>query len=184
MADPHTLLLFALAALAVNLAPGPDMLYVLARSAAQGPRPGIAAAAGVFGGCCVHMAAAALGFAALLAAFPWSLLVMKYAGCAYLCYLGAKALLSAARTAELQPLEPVPLSRAFAQGALTNVLNPKVALFFLAFLPQFASAEASLPVWLQMLLLGLWFNLGGLVVNVAVAGRRGPSSSPSAQSWR
>lgn len=169
MPDINTLLVFALAGLIVNLAPGQDMLYVIARSLAQGRPAGIAAATGVFAGCFLHIFAAAFGVAGVLAAFPWSFTVIKYAGCAYLLYLGARAFLGASRQEPIRQLAPEPLSRAFRQGTLTNMLNPKVALFFLAFLPQFANAQFGFPVWLQMLVLGVWFNVSGLIVNAAVA---------------
>jgi threonine/homoserine/homoserine lactone efflux protein len=169
MADINTLLVFALAGLVVNLAPGQDMLYVIARSISQGRRPGLASALGVFGGCFLHIVAAAFGLAGLLAAFPWSFAAIKYLGCGYLLYLGVRALLSAAQQDRVDTLRAASTFRAFRQGALTNALNPKVALFFLAFLPQFASAQWAFPVWLQMLLLGLWFNVSGLIVNGAVA---------------
>ena len=169
MPDLNTFLVFALAGLVVNLAPGQDMLYVIARSISQGRAAGLASAAGVFAGCFVHIFAAAFGLAGLLAAFPWSFTLVKFAGCAYLIYLGMRALVGASTQTTVARLAPQPLWAAFRQGAVTNVLNPKVALFFLAFLPQFAGAEFTFPIWLQLLLLGIWFNVGGLIVNGAVA---------------
>lgn len=167
MFDIHTLALFLTATLALNLTPGPDMLYVIARSAAEGRRAGIVSALGIAGGTLVHTAAVALGVVSLLAAVPVAFLIVKYSGAAYLIYLGIRALASdAALTAPV--VERGRLSAVFRQGVITNVLNPKVALFFLAFLPQFVD-PAKGPVALQIVLLGLLFNTSGTIVNIVVA---------------
>lgn len=189
MFDSHTLLLFLTATLALNLTPGPDMLYVIARSAAEGRKAGIVSALGIAAGTIVHTAAVALGVVSLLAAVPVAFLIVKYAGAAYLIYLGVRALRSSsAITAPV--IERARLSGIFRQGVITNVLNPKVALFFLAFLPQFVD-PAKGPVALQIILLGLLFNTSGTLVNIGVAllaSRAGQWSrsrfaAPSAMRW-
>lgn len=165
--DAAALALFMTAGLALNLAPGPDMLYVIARSVADGRRAGAAAALGIFAGCLVHIFAAAFGLAALLRLVPAAYLAVKYAGALYLLWVGARMIVQA-QPGRPPTLERAALARIFRQGAVTNLLNPKVALFFLAFLPQFVDAEAAHPA-LQMLLLGMLFNASGLIVNGGVA---------------
>lgn len=163
----HDWILFATATLALNLTPGPDMLYVSARSIAQGRRAGILSALGVAGGCCVHTLLVAFGLAGLLARFPAAYDTLRYAGAVYLIYLGIRMLVE---EVDHSPRGPAVQSgrRVFMQGLITNVLNPKVALFFLAFLPQFAEpARGALAP--QILLLGLLFNLSGTLVNLGVA---------------
>src|ERR1700739_1420392 len=118
---------FLIAAFALNLAPGPDMLYVIGRSVGQGRKAGIVSSLGVFMGCWVHILAAAFGIAALLRSSPLAFNVVRYAGAAYLIYLGIKML--AQKTAlSSQQLKAERLSAIFRQGAITNVLNPKVAV--------------------------------------------------------
>ena len=167
MPEKAAFLAFLIAALALNLAPGPDMLYVIGRSVGQGRKAGIVSSLGVFVGCWVHILAAAFGIAALLRSSPVAFNVVRYAGAAYLIYLGIKML---AQKTDLssQPLKAERLGVIFRQGAITNMLNPKVAIFFLAFLPQFVDARRG-SVVLQILLLGLIFNVGGTLVNLAVA---------------
>ena len=138
--DLHSLLLFMAAALALNLTPGPDMLYVAARSAAQGRDSGIASALGIAAGAFVHIGLVALGLAALLAAVPVANTVIRIAGAAYLIYLGARSLLRPSGLARRR-VTPADRWTVFRQGMITNVLNPKVALFFLAFLPQFVDPQ-------------------------------------------
>lgn len=168
MPETEGLLLFVLATLTLNVTPGPDMLYVIARAAGQGRSAGIVSALGIAAGCVVHTLLVACGVAGLLRTAPAAFEVIKYAGAAYLIYLGVRAL-TARRRAEADPrVAPSGLGRVFVQGALTNLLNPKVALFFLAFLPQFADGSRG-PVALQILMLGLLFNLLGTTVNVVVA---------------
>jgi threonine/homoserine/homoserine lactone efflux protein len=161
-------LVFMAAALALNLTPGPDMLYVTARSVSDGRAAGILSAFGIATGTLVHIAALALGLAALLAAVPLAYDAVRIAGAVYLVVIGIQ-LIARPRTAAL--VANLPRSRLrviFMQAVLTNVLNPKVALFFLAFLPQFVDRAAGPPVP-QILLLGLVFNIQGTLVNVAVA---------------
>jgi threonine/homoserine/homoserine lactone efflux protein len=158
---------FLIAAFALNLAPGPDMLYVIGRSVGQGRKAGIVSSLGVFVGCWVHILAAAFGIAALLRSSPIAFNVVRYAGAAYLIYLGIRML---AQKTDLtsQEIKAESLASIFRQGAITNVLNPKVAIFFLAFLPQFINAQRG-SVVLQIIVLGLIFNVGGTLVNLAVA---------------
>ena len=167
MPEKAAFIAFLIAAFALNLAPGPDMLYVIGRSVGQGRKAGIVSSLGVFVGCWVHILAAAFGIAALLRSSPLAFNVVRYAGVAYLIYLGIKMLAQKADLAS-QQLKAESLSVIFRQGAITNMLNPKVAIFFLAFLPQFVDARRG-SVVLQILLLGLIFNVGGTLVNLAVA---------------
>ena len=162
------LLLFMAAALALNLTPGPDMLYVTARSVSDGRVAGVLSAFGIAAGTLVHITALALGLAALLAAVPFAYDVLRIAGAIYLLLLGAQLLLRPRSAGRVGALEKTRLRVIFAQAVVTNVLNPKVALFFLAFLPQFVDRAAGAPVP-QILLLGLLFNVQGTLVNVAVA---------------
>jgi threonine/homoserine/homoserine lactone efflux protein len=168
MPDASTLLLFMTAALALNVTPGPDMLYVATRSSSEGRTAGVVSALGIAAGTLVHIAALALGLSALLAAVPMAYDVVRYAGAAYLLYLGGRALLRPAAVGGSGELRPASLAAVFRQGMVTNVLNPKVALFFLAFLPQFVDPARGSTV-LQIVLLGLLFNTSGTVVNVLVA---------------
>jgi threonine/homoserine/homoserine lactone efflux protein len=158
---------FMLATLALNLTPGPDMLYVLGRSMGQGRRAGVVSALGVGVGILVHMSAVALGLSALIREVPTAYEAIRYAGAAYLLFLGARTWLERENVAKA-PEAPDALWRVFRQGVVTNVLNPKVALFFLAFLPQFVDA-ASGQVGVQIVLLGLAFDVSGTSVNIGVA---------------
>ncbi|HEY7406012.1 MAG TPA: LysE family translocator [Candidatus Angelobacter sp.] len=167
MPEKAAFLTFLFAAFMLNIAPGPDMLYVIGRSVGQGRKAGIVSALGIFVGCWAHILAAAFGIAALLRSSPIAFNIVRYAGAAYLVYLGIKMLVQHSSLAQ-QQLKPDSLSAIFRQGAITNVLNPKVALFFLAFLPQFVDARRGSIVW-QILLLGLIFNVGGTLVNLGVA---------------
>jgi threonine/homoserine/homoserine lactone efflux protein len=162
------LLLFMSAALALNLTPGPDMLYVAARSTGEGRRAGIVSALGIGAGTLFHIAALAFGLSALLAAVPAAYDVVRYVGAAYLLWLGARALLRPAAGVGATTVAPASLGTIFRQGVVTNVLNPKVALFFVAFLPQFVDPARGDPV-LQTVALGLLFDVQGTIVNVLVA---------------
>lgn len=167
MPTTHSLALFLAAGLALNLTPGPDMLYVAARGASEGRSAGVVSALGIGAGTLVHVALVAGGLAALLAAVPVAYLVLRLAGAAYLVYLGVRALRGGSQAAHA-PLPPAPLGAIFRQGVITNVLNPKVALFFLAFLPQFVDPSRGNPA-LQIVALGLLFDVSGTLVNLAVA---------------
>ena len=164
----HDLGLFVLAGLLLNVTPGADTLYIVARGTTQGARAGAVAALGIGAGCIVHTLAAALGLSAILATSATAFAVVKWIGAAYLVYLGATLLASRSRLAAPAALPPAPLARVFAQGFLTNVLNPKVALFFLAFLPQFIDADAPRKA-AAFLFLGAVFNVNGTLWNLLVA---------------
>ena len=170
MSGTHDFLLFVAAGVLLNITPGPDMLYIIGRSTAQGVRGGAAAALGIGAGCVVHIVAAALGLSAVLAASATAFTILQYIGAAYLAYVGVSLILSSRRT-DSKPtaaLPPATLRQVFLQGFLTNVLNPKVALFFLAFLPQFIDHDApSKP--LALLFLGAVFNVNGTLWNLFVA---------------
>lgn len=167
MPEKTAFLTFLVAALMLNIAPGPDMLYVIGRSVGQGRKAGVVSALGIFAGCWVHILAAAVGIAALLRSSPLAFNIVRYAGAGYLLYLGVKMVLQSSQL-EAQELSRESLSKVFRQGVITNVLNPKVALFFLAFLPQFIDGAHG-SVAMQIVLLGLIFNAGGTVVNLVVA---------------
>jgi threonine/homoserine/homoserine lactone efflux protein len=155
-----TLAVFAAACLALLVVPGPAVLYIVAQSAAQGRRVGLASVAGIHLGTLVHVAAAAVGLSALIVASATAFSVVKYVGAAYLVYLGVRRLLE--HTPTDLAYQPEPLRRAFGRGVVVNVLNPKTALFFLAFLPQFVDPDRG-AVWFQVLALGLVFVALGLV---------------------
>ncbi len=166
---PQTnLLFFMIATVTLNVTPGPDMLYVIARSVGQGRSAGIASAFGIAGGCLVHTLAVAFGLASLMMAIPVAYEVVKYAGAAYLVFLGIRTLTAPHQTTADTPLRDDTLTAIFFQGVVTNVLNPKVALFFVAFLPQFVDLNLD-HVALQIVFLGVLFNTSGTIVNVAVA---------------
>jgi threonine/homoserine/homoserine lactone efflux protein len=159
--DSTSLWLFGLAALALLLIPGPSVLYIVVQSAERGRRVGLAAVAGVHLGSLVHVAAATAGLSALVVASALAFSIVKYGGAAYLVYLGVRKLLERDRDEDVET-EPEPLRRALVRGIVVNVLNPKTALFFLAFLPQFIDADRG-GVWSQALVLGFVFVGLGLV---------------------
>jgi threonine/homoserine/homoserine lactone efflux protein len=163
-----SLLLFLTATLALNLAPGPDMLYVSTRSLTQGRRAGIVSALGIAGGSVIHTLLIASGLAALLHAVPLAYDIVRYTGALYLIWLGFQAIRSKSELTIAPELARASDWAIFRQGVVTNLLNPKVALFFLAFLPQFTDpSRGSVP--LQIILLGCLFNLSGTIVNIGVA---------------
>ena len=171
MFGTHDLWLFVLSGLLLNLTPGPDTLYIVSRSSTQGWRAGAVAALAIGAGTLVHIAAAALGLSAILAASATAFTAVKIAGAAYLLYVGVSLIRSAGKepaSTSAVSVRPASIRGIFAQGFLTNVLNPKVALFFLAFLPQFVAADASSKA-AAFLLLGLIFNFNGTIYNLAVA---------------
>lgn len=150
--DPHLFLAFLVAAWVLIVTPGPDMLFVIGQTLAGGARRGWAALMGIYAGAMVHITLAASGVAALIAASPALFEALRIAGALYLLWLAQGALRAAWRGgARLQPAAPA--RAAFRDGFITNITNPKVILFFLAFLPQFVDPGRS-PAWLQMLLLG------------------------------
>jgi threonine/homoserine/homoserine lactone efflux protein len=186
----HDLPLFVAAGLLLNITPGADMALIGARSAAQGFRSGAAAALGVGAGCFVHVAAGAVGLSALIASSAAAFTVLRWVGAAYLVWLGIGLLRNAGsqRTAlTAGAASGLTWWRSFAQGFLTNALNPKVALFFLAFLPQFIDASAADKAW-AFVVLGAVFAFNCTLVNVGfaalVARLRGAlGSRPGIGSW-
>jgi threonine/homoserine/homoserine lactone efflux protein len=162
--DPERLAVFAVAALALLLVPGPAVLYVVARSIHQGRRAGLASVLGIHVGTLVHITAATAGLSALLVSSSVAFTAVKIAGAVYLVGLGLWTLLSRRPEAEVALGGERNLRRAFAQGIVVNVLNPKTALFFLAFLPQFVDPDASHPA-VQIAVLGLLFAVLGLVTD-------------------
>jgi len=167
--DLATLIPFLIAALTLNLTPGADMTYVVARSAGQGRAAGVSSALGIAAGSFLHSVLAAVGLSALLVQSETAFQIVKYAGAAYLLYLAWKTWRSGSVEAAEAARAPAGLGRIFLEGLLTNLLNPKVALFILAFLPLFVDPGRG-SVAGQILFLGLLFNVGGTVVNVVVAG--------------
>ena len=162
MPEPSTLAVFVLAAVALLVTPGPAVLYIVARSVEQGRWAGLVSALGVHVGTLVHVAAAALGLSALLVSSALAFDIVKYLGALYLMYLGIRRLLTSDAAAAASAAAPRSLRRLFAQGIVVNILNPKTALFFLAFLPQFADPSRG-QLGLQILGLGLMFVALGVV---------------------
>jgi threonine/homoserine/homoserine lactone efflux protein len=186
MLGTHDLWLFIVSGLLLNIAPGPDSLLIMARSASQGWRAGFAATWGIGTGVCVHVLAAALGLSALLATSATAFLVVKAVGAAYLVWMGlgmlrrrsgSGAAADAGDKASPRAMLPARRRDIFLQGFLTNVLNPKVALFFLAFVPQFIAHDAPSKA-LAFVFLGAIFNINGmlwchgLALSSALAGAR------------
>ena len=161
----HDLTLFIVSGLLLNIMPGPDSLLIMARSATQGWRAGSAAALGIGAGTMVHVLAAAIGLSALLATSATAFTVVKWVGAAYIIYVGIGLLRSKpakAPAAAALALPPLPYRTLFFQGFLTNILNPKVAIFFLAFVPQFIAADAPSKA-LAFIVLGFIFNFNGML---------------------
>jgi threonine/homoserine/homoserine lactone efflux protein len=160
-------LAFVLAGLALNFVPGADMAYVVASSAKSGARAGIAAALGIAAGALVHTFLAVAGISALIASSPVMFDALKWLGGAYLIYLAVQ-LVRERRSPVASPRVAGSAGAIFRGGALVNILNPKVALFFVAFLPQFVDPDAQSRT-VQLLALAIWFNAVGTVVNCGVA---------------
>jgi threonine/homoserine/homoserine lactone efflux protein len=180
----HHLTLFILTGWALNLTPGPDVFYMVTHALKGGWRAGTVAAAGIFAGCLVHVFAATVGLSALIASSAMAFTVIKYLGAAYLVYVGFKMLTSkpiqfnnainniavkATNTPSSDEISSILAKNAykkvFLQGFWTNVLNPKVALFFLAFLPQFIMPNTAHPS-LAFLALGILFNVSAIPINM------------------
>lgn len=183
MIDPLVLLAFIPAALALNLTPGADMMFCLGQGLRAGGRPAVAASAGISLGSLVHVMLAGLGLGAAVAALPWLFDLIRWVGVAYLLWLAWKAF---SRSAELPAPPQIAAGRAFRDGLLVNLTNPKVILFVLAFIPQFVNpTQLVLP---QFLIFGAVLGLGGFVINGAVglfagtAGRR-LTGNPGAVRW-
>lgn len=165
--DWPAFLAFVVAGLALNLVPGADMTFIIASAARGGRRDGVVAALGVGAGALVHIVAAVLGLSAILASSQAAFEIIKWIGAAYLLWL-AFSLLRTGGSPAGKARPPGSPWRLFRAAMLVNILNPKVALFFLAFLPQFVDPAAQVPA-LQILCLGLWFDFAGTLVNIAVA---------------
>lgn len=172
--DPHLLQLYLVAATVLVLAPGPDSLLVLSRGLTEGRRAGFVATAGITVGNVVQALLAAVGVSALIATSPMLFDVLRYAGAAYLAWIGCRALWSVVAAhrhggvADLEPSPPARMRRVFVNALLTNLLNPKVILFYLAFVPQFVAPERGM-VALQTFLLGLILAGMGCVYLAGVA---------------
>lgn len=158
-------ILFFSAAIAINISPGPDLIYILSKTIAQGRKIGIASSLGVCSGALVHVAAAALGLSAILATSALAFSIVKYAGAAYLIYLGIKALRSKGTTFDIPEKKAIEMTawKAFRQGALIDILNPKVAIFFMAFLPQFVRPALG-HTSIQIMVLGFLVIMVAIVV--------------------
>jgi threonine/homoserine/homoserine lactone efflux protein len=168
--DLSSYLLFVGAAIVLVAAPGPDMAYMLARTIAQGRAAGITAALGINTGAYVHVCAAVFGLSAILATSATAFTVVKWLGACYLIWIGIRTLRSKnssfSLTNESKPV--IGRRRIFFEGFLSDVLNPKVAIFFLAFLPQFVHADSSVSVTLQLLILGVTANVIAIVMNIGI----------------
>ncbi|MDU8929244.1 LysE family translocator [Alisedimentitalea sp. MJ-SS2] len=162
--DPATIVAFMGAGILLNLTPGADVLFTSASGLAGGPRAGIAAAAGISLGSLAHTVLAALGLSALIAANPLAYDAIRWLGAGYLAFLAIRTWRAPPVTAGKRPATT--LSTALKRGLLTNILNPKVALFILAFLPQFTTPTVG-PIWHQILILGILFASVGMVVTSA-----------------
>ncbi|MFC3997563.1 LysE family translocator [Nocardiopsis sediminis] len=169
MPEPHSIVLFVLAALVLILAPGPNFIYILTRSVSQGPRAGVISALGVELGTLVHVGAAAVGLSSLLAASAIAFDVVRYIGAAYLIYLGIRAIVGRGDI-DVEPGGAPPRAglRILRDGVLVNVFNPKVALFFLAFLPQFVDPAQGSAVG-QILVYGALMAAMGLCMDLVFA---------------
>jgi len=190
MTDLNYWLVFFTAAVALNVSPGPDLIYILSRTIAQGVKVGLASAAGVCSGAIVHVLAAAFGLSAILAASATAFTIVKYVGAAYLLYLGVQALKSKGGALELTAQkENVTVTpwQAFRQGVLVDVLNPKAAIFFMAFLPQFVrpdhgSSSVQLVV-LGLLVIFVAILIESLFVLAAARSSHFFRSNPKASAW-
>lgn len=165
----HAYLLFVASCVVLVLVPGPDMAYMLTRTIAQGRRAGSMAALGINLGAYVHLAAAVAGLSALLLTSATAFTIVKWMGAAYLIYLGLRALMSREAMTNLagSEMRGRSLQAVFWQGFWSDVLNPKVAIFYVALLPQFISAEAGNATE-QLILLGVTGNMIGIAINLAL----------------
>lgn len=172
MPSLELLLPFALATLAFACMPGPAILYMTAQTVALGRRAGLMAALGVHIGCYVHILAAAIGLASLIEQAPLLYEALRLAGAAYLVWLGLSMFMGWGRSHDDvgSPSSSNLASQSLRDSIIVEILNPKTALFFLTFLPQFVDPTASLPLWLQFLLLGMFVNLVFSIADVAAVG--------------
>jgi len=162
MPSPEVFAAFAVASLALLIVPGPSVLYIVTRSIDQGRSAGLVSVLGIHTGSVVHVAAAALGVSAILASSAVAFGIVKYVGAAYLIWLGIRTIRERHQERPSAPVRDRSLGRVYAQGVVVNVLNPKTALFFLAFLPQFVDVSRG-AVTAQIVILGLTFILLGFV---------------------
>lgn len=166
--DPTLLAVFLFAVLVICVTPGPDMLYILATSLSQGVRAGLVASVGMSLGMLVHTALVSAGLAALITTVPVLYDVIRYAGAAYLIYIGIRSWRDSSAVTSVEQRPVVPLRTVLWRATVTNLLNPKIVLFYLAFLPQFVAPERG-RAGLQLLLLGLLFVIVGLLVDSVIA---------------
>jgi threonine/homoserine/homoserine lactone efflux protein len=184
-----TLLGFAVAALVISLVPGPDMMFIMANGIAGGRRAGLVSALGVSLGLAVHTVAAAFGLGAVLQAAPFLLEAIRLCGAVFLLYLAFSALRSARRRTTFEAnVQRRSLRRTFAMATLTNLANPKVILFYLAFFPQFLDPHAAWPVTVQFLVLGLLLIVIGFAVDATTGFASGTLSEklrrhPAVRGW-
>ena len=181
-----SLSVFMVAALAVGISPGPGMLYAVARGIGQGSGAAFVSVLGLSTGSFINCLIAALGMSAILAASTLAYDIVRYLGAAYLCYLAYRILRTRDDEIAVGKLRTEGLSRIYAQGILTNIVNPKSALFYLSFVPQFIDPARGSP-FMQFILLGLIFNVGGNTVNLLVAlffGRMGDWLSTHPRVWQ
>lgn len=177
---------FLLAALAVGISPGPGMLYAVARGIGQGSGAALVSVLGLSTGSFVNCLIAALGMSAVLAASALAYDIVRYLGAAYLCYLAYRILRAPNEEIAVGKLGSDGLGRIYAQGVITNIVNPKSALFYLSFVPQFVDPARG-NAFIQFILLGLIFNVGGNIVNLLVAlffGRIGDWLSHHPRIWQ
>jgi threonine/homoserine/homoserine lactone efflux protein len=168
MSGTHDLWVFLVASLLLWLTPGPDTMYILAQSIAQGCRAGVMSALGIGSGLLIHTLLAAFGLSAILAASAWAFTAVKTAGAVYLVYLGLHALRKKVGRLDAPDLNPIGSWRVYCQGVVSNTLNPKVAIFFLAFLPQFVDPVAGHGP-MPFLFLGALFVVGGTLWSLGQA---------------
>ncbi|MGB1272242.1 MAG: LysE family translocator [Endozoicomonas sp.] len=159
--------LFIIATLLLALAPGPDLLYISARGLSQGPLAGLISALGIHTGVLIHTLIASLGLSALIASSAVTFGIIKYAGAAYLCYLGFKTLVPGSQSGHDQCTSRDALKKVFCQGVIIDILNPKVILFFLAFFPQFIDKNSP-TAQSDIIVLGLMFVAVAFPVDAAV----------------
>lgn len=161
--------LFLSVSLLINISPGPDMLYTSARSLSQGTRAGILSALGIFSGCLFHITAAIFGLSKIIQESAVLFSLIKYAGAGYLIYLGVRSLFNKKPVVnDIGQLPAITNQKIFLQGMITNVLNPKVAIFFLSFLPQFIDPRSAF-LKEQIAFLGLWFAVQGTLILMIIA---------------
>lgn len=159
MASLEVLIAFAIATALFAFFPGPALLYTAAQTLARGRRAGLMAVLGLHIGCYAHIVAATLGLSAVFRYVPEAYTLLKMAGAAYLVWLGIAMLRAGNTSSEIPKIAPKSARRAFIESIVVELLNPKVAIFFIAFLPQFVDPAAALPVWAQSLILGIIVNL-------------------------